>query len=101
MCLIISADSERYSGIWNYLKNRTLIGTDKYSKTTTAAYDVLCCYKKPEPPCQVHTPPVAVTLVQSGDTEKNKTKPGYDGISFPYVTCYLFQETGHYAGNFP
>ena len=27
MCLIMSADSDRYSGIWNDLKNITLLGT--------------------------------------------------------------------------
>ena len=27
MCLIIPADSDRYSGIWNNLNNSTLLGT--------------------------------------------------------------------------
>ena len=101
MCLILSADSERYSGIWDELNNSTLLGTDNYPKTTTAAYDVLFCYNKPAPPRQVHAPPAAVTFVQSGDTEKNNTTPGNDGRSFPEVTCYRCQEIEHYAGNFP
>ena len=68
MCLIMSADSDQYSGIWNNLKNLTLLGTDNYPKTTTDTYDVLCRYKKPAPPHQVHAPLAAVTLVQSVDT---------------------------------
>ena len=75
--------------------------TDNYPKTTTDTYDILCCYKKPTPPRQVHSPPPAVTLVQSGDTEKNKTVPGKYGRSFPEVTCYQCQETGNYAVNCP
>ena len=42
MCIIVSADSDQYSRILNNLKNSTLLGTDNYPKTTTAAYDVLC-----------------------------------------------------------
>ena len=85
MCLIMSADSDRYSGIWNDLKNSTLLGTDNYPKTTTAVYDVLCHYQKLAPPRQVHAPPAAVTFVQSGDTEKNKITPGNYERSFPEV----------------
>ena len=101
MCLIMSADSNKYSGIWNKLKNNTLIGTYKYPKTTTAAYDAQCCCKKPSPPCQVHTQIAAVTFVQSGDTNKNKTTPWNDGRKFLEVTYYRCQETGNYVGNFP
>ena len=79
MCLIMSADSYRYSGIWNNLKNSTLLGTDNYPTTTTTTYNVLCLYKKPAPPRQVHAPPTAVTFFQSGYTEKNNTTPGNDG----------------------
>ena len=67
MCIIMSADSYQYSGIWNNLKNSTLLGTGNDPKTTTAAYDVICRYKKPAPPCQVHMPPVSVKFFQSGD----------------------------------
>ena len=70
ICLIISADLDQYSGIWNNLKNSTLIGTDNYPKTTTAAYNILCRYNKTAPPHQVHTPPTAVTFIQSDDREK-------------------------------
>ena len=42
MCLTLSAESERYSGIWNDLNNITLLGTENYLKTTTVAYYVLC-----------------------------------------------------------
>ena len=87
--------------IWNDLKNITLLVTDNNPKPKIAAYDVLCRYKKPAPPCQVHAPPAAVTLVQSSDTEKNKTTPGNNGRSFPEIACYFCQETGYYAGNFP
>ena len=38
----MSAFSERYSWIWNYLKNSTLLGTNNYPRTTTSAYDILC-----------------------------------------------------------
>ena len=63
MCLIMSADSDQYSGIWNYLNNITLLGTEKYPKTTTAANDVLSHYNKLVPPRQAHVPPVAVTIL--------------------------------------
>ena len=99
MCIIMSADLERYSGIWNDLNNITLLGTNNYPKTTTAAYDVLCRYKKMAPPRKLHAPPAAAIFVQSFDTDKNKTTPGNYGRSFPEVTCHLFQETGHYARN--
>ena len=101
MCLIISADLDRYSSIWYDLNNITLLGTDNYPNPTTSIYDVLCCYKKPAPQRQLHTPPATVTFIQSGDTEKNKTLSENDGRSFPKVTCYRCQETGHYAGNIP
>ena len=42
MCIITPAESEQYSGIWNNLKNSTLMGIGNYPKTTTAAYNVLC-----------------------------------------------------------
>ena len=101
MCLIMSAESDQYSGIWNNLNNSTLLGTENDLKTTTDTYDVLCCYNKQAPPRQVHAPPAEITCFQSGDTEKTKTTPGNDGRSFPEVTCYRCQETGHYAGNCP
>ena len=87
----MSADSDRYSGIWYDLNNITLLGTYNYPKNTTSAYDVLCRYKKPTPQIQFCAPPVAVTFVQSGDIEKNKTVPVKDGESFPEVTCYRCQ----------
>ena len=99
MYLILYPESDQYSGIWSNLKNMNLLGTENYPKTTTDAYNVLCCYNQPAPPRQVHVPPAAVTFIQSGDTEKNKTTPGNNGISFMEVTCYRCQETGHYAGN--
>ena len=86
MCIILSAELEGYSGIWNDLKNSTLLGTDNYQKTTTDTYNVLCFYKKLAQPHQVHAPPSAVTFVQIGDTEKNKTTRGNDGKYFPEVT---------------
>ena len=101
MYLILSSESDQYAGIWNDLNNITLLGTDNYPKTTTSTYCVLCRYKKPAPPRQVHVPPAAVTFVQSGDTEKNNTTPGNDGGTFPGVACCHCQETGHYARNFP
>ena len=101
MCLIVSAESDRYSGIWNKLKDSNLLGTYNYPKTTTIAYYVLCLCKKPAPPRQVNAPPAEVTFVQSGDTEKNKTTSGNDERSFLEVTCYCCQQTGHYAGNCP
>ena len=63
MCLIISADSDRYSWIWNNLKNITFLGTDNYQKTTTDAYDVLFHFKKLAPQFQVHAPPAAVKFI--------------------------------------
>ena len=50
MCLIISADLDQYSGIWNNHKNITLMETDIYPKTTPDACDILCCYKETIPP---------------------------------------------------
>ena len=86
MCIIMSTDLDQYSGIWNNLKTSTLLGTENYTKTKTAAYNVLCCHKKPAPPRQVHAPPAADTFVQSSDTDINKTKPGNGGRYFPEVT---------------
>ena len=86
MFLIMSAESEQYSWIWNELKNSTLMVTENYPKTTTDAYNVLCSYKQLDTPRQVHAPPAAVTLVQSGDTEKNETTTGNCGRSFTEVT---------------
>ena len=86
MCLIMSTDSDRYSGIWNNLNNRTLIVKDNYHKTTTASYNVLCRYNKLAPPRQVDAPPAAVTFIQIGKPENNWR-------SFPEVTCYRFQDT--------
>ena len=100
ICIIMSTDSYQYSGIWNNLKNSTLLGTDNYPKTTTSAYYVLFRYKKLAPQRQLHVPPTAVTFCQSGDTKKNKITPWNDGRYFPEVTCYCCQETGYYAGNF-
>ena len=82
MCLIMSSELEQYSGIWKNLNNSILLGTENHPKTTTAAYNLLCCYKKPVQLRQVHVPPAAVTFVKSVDTEKNKTAPGNDGYSF-------------------
>ena len=101
MFFIMSSELDQYSGIWNELNNITLMGTSNYPKTTTAAYAILCCCRKPKAPRQVHAPPVAFMFIQSGNTDKNKKVPGNYGISFPEVTCYCYQETGHYAGNFP
>ena len=75
MCLIMFADLDIYSGIWNSLKNSNLLGTDNYPKTKTSTYNVLCNYKKLAPQNQVHAPPAAVTFVQSGIIDKNKTVP--------------------------
>ena len=101
MCLIISSDPDRYSGIWNDPKNITLLGTENYPKNTTAAHNVLCHYNKMSPPRQVHAQPAAVIFVKNIDTDKNNTTPRNNGISLPEVTCYCYQEKGHYAGNFP
>ena len=82
MCIILSANLEGYSGIWNDLKNITLLGTDNYPKTTKAACDLLCCYNKPAPPLQVHAPPAAVIFFQSGDTETIIKHQGMMGYPF-------------------
>ena len=49
MCLLLPADYEQYSGNWDELENSTLLGMENDPKTPTAAYDVLCHYKKPAP----------------------------------------------------
>ena len=77
MCLLMLADSELFSGIWNNLKNNTLLVTEKDPNTPTAAYDVLCGYKEPAPPHQTHAPPEEVTFVQHEDT-CSKEVPGID-----------------------
>ena len=98
MCLLMAADSEQYSGIWGKFNNSTLLGTYNYPNTPTAAYDILCHYKKPVPQLQSHTPPGAVSFFQSDNSTIIKTFPIKDGRLFVDVTCYLFQETVHYAG---
>ena len=47
--LLWSAYYKRYLGIWDELKNSKIMGTENYPKTPTAAYDIFCRYKKPEP----------------------------------------------------
>ena len=42
---LVSANYERYSGIWNDLKKSALLGTENYPKTPAATYDILFCYK--------------------------------------------------------
>ena len=101
MCLLISSDSDQYSGIWIDLNNNILIGTDNYQKTTTTAYNVLCCYNKTLPSCQVHAPPAAFKFFQSGDTEKNNTTQVNNWISFTEVKFYCFQEIGNNSLNCP
>ena len=101
MCLIISTELDQYLVILNYLNNTTLLGTDNYPKTSTAAYIILCLYKKPTPSCQVHAPPEEFTFFQSVDTKKNNTVPGNYSRSFPEVTCYQCQEKLYYAVNCP
>ena len=86
MCLTMSTDSEQYSGIWNDLNNSTLLGPYNYSKTPTAAYNVLCRYKKPTSPLQAHVSPASVTFIKSGDTENNKITPVNYGRLLPEVT---------------
>ena len=41
MWLLVLADYKLSTGVLNYLNNNTLMGTDNYHKTPTAAYDVL------------------------------------------------------------
>ena len=78
MCLLMPADSKIFLGVWNDLKKNNLLVTDNYPKTLTAAYDVLCWYKKPAPPSQTNSPPGAATFVQHGNTGR-KTVPGNYG----------------------
>ena len=82
VCLITSAESYWYSGIWENLKNITLLGTDNYPKTTTTTYDILCRYKKPTPQRQLHMPPSSSMFFQIGDTERIKRVPENGGRSF-------------------
>ena len=70
MCLIMYADSDKYSGIWNDLKNSTLLVTENYPKTTTAAYYIPCRYNKLTPTRQVHEQTASFKFVQSGNKEK-------------------------------
>ena len=79
MCLIMSSESEIYSIIWNYLKNSTLLGIDKYPITTIATYEILFRYKKSTPQSQVQAPPETVKFFQCGDTEKIYIVPGNYG----------------------
>ena len=57
MCLSMYYDSERYTRTWNCLKKITLLSTYNYPRSTTGAYDILFCHKKPTPQCQVHATP--------------------------------------------
>ena len=95
MCLIMSDNSELFSGVCNDFNNNTLLGTDNFG-----AYGVLCQYKNPTPPRQTHAPPGAVIFFQNYDTGR-KTVPWNDGQSFADVMCYRLQEKGYYVGNFP
>ena len=61
MCRIVYADSELYSGIWNELKNSTLLGTENCPGAISAAYDVLCRYKKLMPQRAISSSHVCIT----------------------------------------
>ena len=47
ICLINTADPQRFYNFWNELKNGTILGesTDMYPKTISKTYGVLCKYK--------------------------------------------------------
>ena len=75
MWLIMSADSERYSGICDEFNNSNLLGTENDPKTPTAACDVLLHYNNLALQRQVHKIPGAVTLVQSEKKEKKQDSP--------------------------
>ena len=47
---LLLANSKRFSGVWNNLKNITLLGTGNYPKTPTAAYNILFWHKNLTPP---------------------------------------------------
>ena len=100
MCLFMSNDSERFSGIWNDLDNNTLMNIENYPKTPDTANDVLCLHRNLTPPHKAHAPPGAVSFVQHGNTGSNTVPVNYRQ-SFIEVTCYLYHQMGHYAGNFP
>ena len=68
-------------------------------KHPTAAFDILGSYKNLAPQCQAHKPTRSVTFVHCDDTASRKTVPVNDEIPFADVTCYHFQEMGHYVGN--
>ena len=61
MYLLMLDSYEQYSGIWNDLKNSTLLGTENNPKNPTAAYDVFWRYKKLASQRQANTPPGAAT----------------------------------------
>ena len=88
-----------FSGVWNYLKKNTLLGEDNYLNTPTAAYNVLCQYKKLTTTRKLHVLPGAVMFLKVDDTSNTKV-PGSDGHFFMDVACYRCQLMGNYAGNF-
>ena len=42
MCLLIFAESEKLSDLWNDLKNNTILGMEYYPNIPTATYKSLC-----------------------------------------------------------
>ena len=97
----ISAAYEQYLGIWDVLKNITLLGIENGPNTKNGTYGILCHYRNPTSQHQEHTPPGAVTFIKRKNEKNNKKVPGNNGISFADVSCYRCLEMGHYAGNCP
>ena len=64
MFLLMLVDSEKFSGVWDDLKNNTLLDTENYPKTSTNAYNVLCRYKNITTPLP-QSPPSSVEFLQS------------------------------------
>ena len=86
MRFLLLANSKRLSGVWNNLKNITLLGTENYPKTPTAAYNIIFWNKELTPP-RPQEPPSEVALLQSNNPNITAV-PGSNGNLFMDVNCY-------------
>ena len=98
MCLLMSVEYKRFSGVWDNLNKKFLLGTYNDLKTPTTTYGVLCGYKNITPP-RPQAPPSAVALLQSNVPNSTAVTGSY-GCLFTDIIFYRCQEMGHYAVNY-